>query len=434
MSTLSQFFGSGGGGGSSSSGMPVRVQIQDGGGGASCFCHYWTNNPNNSTYCLAGLISGRGGNHADLNLSIEPGSVCPITVGSGGVSYSCPFTNTFFSPPADPQGARPLNCRLNCLCGFRGPLGGVSAFGSGSCCLGFAPGGTYLSRGAVCPIGPGTPSPDSTSPTCFYSCATVSVPDVEYIPYFDTSNLGPNPVVAQNIPCKSIAGALTSYNQDEGQRVWDSPQPKIMSTHFPAGILECTEYYELTAGVGICWGSRHMRGYGGGADQPAQISRWFGEDAITFSGCPCVCTDSPSDRTFCCNNNQFQETRSCCGGVVSTITGAVCAYGVGGSIREGWPQCIIGTDTGMANVLHCCNDHSQFRFPGSGAGGNTVWSQNCVFPTGPYSNGCPGSVIIQYPDEYAAATTSSPSVVDCSPNTPGSRTYKFLCPGSITFP
>ena len=88
----------------------------------------------------------------------------------------------------------------------------------------------------------------------------------------------------------------------------------------------------------------------------------------------------------------------------------------------------------LDNVEHCQDDHSRFRFPGSGAGGNTVWSPNTSFPTGPYSDGCPGSVIIQYPDEFAAATVSSPSVVDCSPNTPGSRTYKFLCPGSITFP
>ena len=431
MSTLTQFFGSGGGGGSSS-GMPVRVQIQEGGGGASCFCHYWTNVPNNSTYCMGGLISGRGGNHADLNLSIDPGAVCPITVGSGGASYSCPFTNAFTSPPCDPQGARPLNCRANCLCGKRGPLGGVSAFGSGSCCLGFAPGGTYLARGATCPIPPGTSTPTSTSPTCFYSCATITIADVEYIPYFDTSNLGPNPITNQNIPCKSISGALTTYGQNEGQRIWDSPQPKIMSTHFPAGTLDCNEYYHFACGCGICYGGNYMRAYGGGADQPAQITRWFGECAITFPGMPCACTQTPSDRVSCCNNNQYQETRTCCGGVVSTITGAVCAYGVGGSIREGWPRCINNTE--MSDVLHCCDDHSRFRFPGSGAGGNTVWSCTCQFPTGPYSDGCPGSVIIQYPDEYAAATTSSPSVVDCSPNTPGSRTYKFLCPGSITFP
>lgn len=429
MSTLSQFFGSGGGG--SSSGFPVRVQIQEGGGGASCNCHCWTNLPNNSTYCLAMQISGRGGGHADLNLSIEPGATCPITVGYGGTSYACPFDSITISPPNDPRGSRPSPCFLGCNCGKRGYLGGNSAFGSGSCCLGFAPGGVGPHCSSTCPVPGGSGTP--TSPTQPFCILALSIPDVECIPYFDISNLGPNPIAAQNIPCRSTTGRLTSYDQREGQRAWDTSQPKYMTRHFPDGTLECQQYFCFWEGCGINYGTRVNRAYGGGADQPAQWARWFGACAITFPGCPCVCTGTPSDRSHCAFNNHFQATTECCGGVVSTITGAVCGYGVGGSIREHWP-CCIPSGSHMINVLHCCDDHARFRFPGSGAGGNTAWACSCVWPTGPYSDGCPGSVIVQYPDEYAAATTSSPSVVDCSPNTPGSRTYKFLCPGTITFP
>ena len=49
--------------------------------------------------------------------------------------------------------------------------------------------------------------------------------------------------------------------------------------------------------------------------------------------------------------------------------------------------------------------------------------------------GCPGSVIVQYPNDYAATPAPNrPGSVDCSPNTPGFYTYYYLTPGSITLP
>jgi hypothetical protein len=42
-------------------------------------------------------------------------------------------------------------------------------------------------------------------------------------------------------------------------------------------------------------------------------------------------------------------------------------------------------------------------------------------------------VVIQYPTVYAAAP-AFPGACDCSPATPGCRTYKFNGPGSITLP
>ena len=49
--------------------------------------------------------------------------------------------------------------------------------------------------------------------------------------------------------------------------------------------------------------------------------------------------------------------------------------------------------------------------------------------------GCPGSVIVQYPNTYdAVPAPNRPGSVDCSPNTPGFYTYYYLTPGSITLP
>jgi len=53
----------------------------------------------------------------------------------------------------------------------------------------------------------------------------------------------------------------------------------------------------------------------------------------------------------------------------------------------------------------------------------------------PCIGGCPGSVIVQYPNDYdAVPAPNRPGSVDCSPNTPGFYTYYYLTPGSITLP
>ena len=53
----------------------------------------------------------------------------------------------------------------------------------------------------------------------------------------------------------------------------------------------------------------------------------------------------------------------------------------------------------------------------------------------PCIGGCPGSVIVQYPNTYdAVPAPNRPGSVDCSPNTPGFYTYYYLTPGSITLP
>ena len=134
-------------------------------------------------------------------------------------------------------------------------------------------------------------------------------------------------------------------------------------------------------------------------------------------------------------------------GYVSDITGELREYGAGGRGRY--------SHYDAPNVSTCqycwfsapvpiqCTPWSMFCGSGGGApsacqapatSGCPSSCAYCIAGEYIYSGGCPGSVIVQYPDEYAAATTSSPNVCDCSPNTPGFRTYAFYEPGTITLP
>lgn len=121
--------------------------------------------------------------------------------------------------------------------------------------------------------------------------------------------------------------------------------------------------------------------------------------------------------------------RSVLGAYVSDITGCVCAYG--GSGTGIGPFCNTsccqngGTTSSICNYYLLGYYNDPRAFVGSGRGAS--------FTTGPGSGAaCPGSVTITYPTSFPAATVSSPCVLDCSPQTPGRRTYRFLCPGSFT--
>ena len=110
-------------------------------------------------------------------------------------------------------------------------------------------------------------------------------------------------------------------------------------------------------------------------------------------------------------------------GYVSRITGTTQTYGASkifGLCSTGLNNCFINLN----------REHPNSIGPGSGHG--AYWCGTCAGTSREVA--APGTVVIQYPDDYDAATTSSPNVCDCSPDTPGFRTYRFLCPGSITFP
>lgn len=134
-------------------------------------------------------------------------------------------------------------------------------------------------------------------------------------------------------------------------------------------------------------------------------------------------------------------------GYVSDITGELREYGAGGRGHfTNFDAPLVSTCQYCwfnAPVPLQCTPWSMFCGSGGGApsackapatSGCPSSCAYCIAGEYIYSGGCPGSVIVQYPDEYAAATTSSPNVCDCSPNTPGFRTYAFYEPGTITLP
>ena len=418
MSTLNQFFPSAGGSSSSgpeaSNAIRTRVQVTEGGHGATCIC---LDLITPTLSCTRGTyqISGRGGGVADFNLNIQPGTTCAITVGYGGTSYGTPFnigpTNNFLPSDTYPTAASTSNCGPY-LCGRFGNLGAPSKFGA----LGFYPNGTRTSTVyRACPAsGVGT----------YCLCITNN-----YFPSVNLSCLCPTDnILEQNVPCTSV-GEFTEYTEfDKGFRGFDLPSgysccTKVIPTNSCCCVCQwccsglCTNYGPVCYAVGKP---------GGGADNFKQIDRWSG--GVYTEPAPSTCA------------GRIQDAADC-GGYTSYITGAACSYGVGGFVVEPLEPGSASQQSAYldAPCAKCyCNDtHGPFRFPGSGAGGSSVYCHVLLDPTvpcDPVCPGTPGSVIVQYPTCYAAAVATSPSVIDCSPNTPGFRTYKFLCPGTIQFP
>ena len=419
MSVLTQFFGGGGG---SPTSIRTRVQVTEGGHGASCIQHCLVICTNTGTCGPAPyFISGRGGGVGDFNLNIEPGTTCAITVGAGGASYACPF-NIGPTQPMLPSSEYPAQVSgANCgpyLCGKWGCLGGPSKFGN----LGFYPMGTTTSY---------APRVCLNIPTSSYCLCITN----DNFPAINLNCLCPTDnVVEQNVPSNSV-GQFTTYTDfNKGFRGFDAPPTyscvdKIIDGNNCTCVCMWCQLNCPNLSCGACCLSGAATG--GGADNCKQIDRWsdfiYTEACCSFGGACCCATRI---------RNYFD-----CGGYTSYITGATCSYGVGGFITRALHTPDQASQAALVDAPcgkgYCCGDHTQFRFPGSGAGASSVYCTVLVCPTIPCTPVCPGqpgSVIVQYPTCYAAATTSSPSVVDCSPNTPGMRTYKFLCPGSITFP
>ena len=180
-------------------------------------------------------------------------------------------------------------------------------------------------------------------------------------------------------------------------------------------------------------------------------------------GAPSTCGSLSQylDNPYCVNDITHTASPCCYGptigmrgkaswkGYVSDITGELREYGAGGRGIKGCTNsdtvpgapcgefCVQGAPTPLF-----CTPWNMFCGSGGGAPYHCVAPPSCpstdayglVNGQMAYTGGSPGSVIIQYPDEYAAATVSSPNVCDCSPNTPGFRTYAFYQPGSITLP
>lgn len=86
---------------------------------------------------------------------------------------------------------------------------------------------------------------------------------------------------------------------------------------------------------------------------------------------------------------------------------------------------ITGTTTGYGGGGH------MIAAPPGNAPANSGYGGQGSIPGS--ANGGSGTVIIKYPDAFAAAP-SFPGATDLTPSTPGYRTYQFTASGSITLP
>lgn len=358
MSLLSQFFPSGGaGGGASSSQIESRILIVDGGKGAG------------RTICpCLNAIAGTGGKVYEVNVYLNPGSVCPVTVGYGGTSSSRTVC-TFCSGPYG-----------GCCLGTLSCLGNWGTFSSFSNLV-----SSCLPPTVACP----TPAPSAT-----WRC---------YVPVADSTKFNFNlNYEKQNVPFDTYITIPSSKGTTLEEIAYNVSQTPCSFTG--CGCYALGGFYDPTS---MCT----LNNYQIYNKALANSNYCFDRSCCRLITSPCnFCAPdfyTTQDTTV---TNQFGRGS----GYVSDITGCVCVYGAGGL----WYG-------GSQTVLCRCD----VTYTGSGAGAPTL-GPVCV----PTISGCPGIVVVQYPTDYSAATTSSPNVCDCSPLTPGYRTYKFYCPGSITLP
>jgi hypothetical protein len=375
MSALTQFFGSSGGGGPAAD-LPVEVLVVSGGHGA--------------TYCkqasgIPGYWPGVGGQTHYTSINVCPGITVPITVGFGGTSYSGMLICQ------TPSGSQ--TC-----CRQYGSAGGGSCFGD--CvyvCVRRAYNGVSLDsiNYANCP-------PTCLTPACFdcfcsaYVCSRSSVyelgnkVDGNICDKFDIPGISYNP--RQYTPSSrgsnytspaSIKGYMCVVNNSEIPLKPDpvSPQGYIYS----GGTVGCFN------------------------------------DSDYFASRETSCTSCPPCLLFL-GAHVAQ-------GFASDITGAMGLYGRG----------LYGYSSGAWGLSSpCCSNSCDWQvFNGcTGYGRGAIACVCTPTPQSPavLSQADTGSVVVKYPNDYSAATVSSPNYCDCSPLTPGYRTYRFLCPGSITLP
>lgn len=373
MSVISQFFPSPGSGGSSSK-MDVDVFILSGGGGAAI---------TDSNYLSPCQQSGHGGGGAVFQgtIPIQPGSTVPIVVGGGGA------------------GAGPSPTTTN----TSGAIGGCSklTFPEGTICVAGGGGGAHgqLSIGDL----------NSVYWTIFDPAT--------YVGYRGTHSAGtggsggccasPNTGWMQSgpgsAPVPAGEGGRSIYSNGHfAHRILHDIAPTgtiIKSLQFEGTSVQNHKYGQFSGGPGaggaICaypttadgyrWNSQASGGAGGAAQ-------------TTIGGC---------------GNNSLVYQSTAGKGICTDMTGTLAEYGRG---RAFMPD---------ACWQVYCNGEANYGAGGT-ARGDTAGHSNA-------GNGGSGTVIVRYPDQFAAAP-ASPGATDCSPATPGYYTYRFNSTGSITLP
>ena len=484
MSLLTQFFPSGGATGSPY--IEGRVQITDGGGGLTCGM-YEQQAPPGTTFCNTSRRDGGiSGLVYDLHLNLTPGATCPITVGAGGANFT---TIVCFCVPTT------IPTVSGSYCTVYGENGGLSSFGGLGSCPG---GTYTLCGGATAELNSyidgSTPLFACSIPLVPYTnreelLKNLPDSDKHFIPiappYNCTSSLTRNPSEPWNcifpdlriktctMDCRNLLHPGTWNGACSCTFLLTNGKQDINGTNGCCGyatFARSTIHSKLPsllnfANTGACVVGDVVN-LNISRCNIKKISPFTNRN--TFSAYP---TDEPSNLGPWYLNNtynaprQYLESIPNCQhgtfgrgviegslehgfrGYVSDITGELKEYGAGGLgriIKCFTPAAPSGTNynaqfcnVGSAPGLWMKRSGTMFCGSGGGAPDYCVSPAPNTSTAGTYcyaNGGCPGSVIVQYPTEYDAAVTSGPSVVDCSSNTPGYRTYMFLCPGSITLP
>lgn len=390
MSLLSQFFPKGGGDPQSDV-VPLEILAVGGGGGSGAlvdacmdYFYFYPAACPGGVYCATPtcfpLVNGspQYGSGGSCVLACGPGN-CPAQFaagagGAGGVYYADYF--------ATPGRTYPITVGA-------GGAGGVSSRGSSGGTTSFnSPNGSQL----IYAIGGG----GGGYPTSIHQAGSTTARDT----------------CASGISGGSAGGSVpTCYNMQYSS----SSGTWCMSTSCtaPSGSIYGTSLATFTGACNVTYSTTRPTRFGYNAGGPSRNTQFN-----------CTCTNmlgGSAGNTLCGTTPFF----------VSSMTGTtVCLATGGGSV--GYTCC---NPTFINGCPGCTNGVTANS--GNGAQGiyYTYMPQQsqytCLAPNG--WAGSPGVLVVRYPSAYAASP-SFPGATDCSPATPGFRTYRFTSSGSITLP
>jgi hypothetical protein len=470
MSLLSQFYPSGGNGGTG--GIPLDMLVVSGGGGSGAIAGMATPtgnqlipssdlNLNNCGAFMASLKSGSGGGGAVYEVysyPAKPGVTYPITVGSGGAggtggaSTGTRGANGGSSAFTDPTGEK---------FHVEGGGGGGAAGFKGSTCIPAFINNPLLFQGASAGTG------GQGGLNIFAICNSPTTPFINSYEFhcggYGKYHGGVAYRDSWQYSCTcpiAVLGGVTAQQTRFGTRYgMDASTPKT-----PACTRPCEQ-----------WGA-------GGA-YPSYAFRECGLKPVS----PCLCYCAPDSKAFypnindICNRFAWTNASDTCGpgGYRNAITGQQLCYSnsarnnktdwngdyQGKNFNPNIPlyvpgpsvnNAICGSPISNPNPV-CRTSWCRDRLlpspclSGYGAGGAGVSAgviscsgpapnsipacYACCYISGPGLSGSPGTVIVKYPDVFGTIPgPQRPGSEDCSPNTPGFRTYRFTSPGSITLP
>jgi len=400
MSLLSQFFPSGGKGDPQSDVVPLEILAVGGGGGGGALYDMCADlffyNPISPSVCPGGSLQAgpscipiQNGHPATNGVpsailacgtpnSCYPGQYRAGAGGGGGVYYADYFASPGITYPIT-VGAGGAGGNGP---GVRGFTGGTSSFNT--------PTGTQLIY-AIGGGGGGSPSSVHQTGSCESAC-----------------------VCADGVSGASAGGSIGSR-----------PYGSYCSTGYTTGWCFCTNTRQASGSIygttlalydgasSRSYSTLQSTRYGYNAGGPSRGGT-VGQFATYFS-----CGGSAGNAL--CGSTPYY---------LNAMTGTTQCFGEGGTM-VGYQCCNPTFNTPACGCINgvCAN---------TGRGGMGIEfafmpSANQHTCRGNGWSGSPGTVIIRYPTAFPAAP-SFPGGTDCSPQTPGFRTYRFNSSGSITLP